>query len=532
VSIDAGRRRRRAGLLLPLFSCPSRASWGIGEFTDVPVVAAWMRRAGFSVLQVLPLNELLPGQHSPYSAVSSMALDPIFISLPHVPEFIANGGEAGLEAAERTALDDVRSRRHVALDAVREIKTAALRRAFDRFAREEYPRGTPRARDFERFVDEQRWWLDDYALFRAIHDAHGLRSWLDWPAALRGRSPGALAEARRAHEADRRYRQYLQWIAHRQWQAARAEAEGVAVFGDFPFAVAVDSADTWAHQDLFAFDGTIGAPPDAFSEDGQNWKLPVYRWEVLAARSYDWFARRARRAAALFDGYRIDHVVGLFRMWVFPTDGSAPHFRPEAEGDQVTQGRAVLRAIAAMGGEIVAEDLGTVPDFVRAELRNLGMPGFKVLRWERVWDAPGRPFLDPAAYAPVAVATTGTHDTDTLMEWWDASPLADRQALLEVPSIRRRVGDISPGSVPFAAVHQAILDAMYGSGADLLVLPVQDVFGWPDRINVPGIVDDHNWTWKLPWPVDDMARQPEAIAGAAAARALAACYDRLPTTTT
>ena len=528
MSPGAEGRPRRAGLALPLFSCPSRRSWGIGEFYDAPRVAGWMREAGFSVLQVLPLNELLPGQHSPYSAVSSMALDPIFISLTHLPDFLATGGEAALDPEWRVALDDVRGRHHLALDAVRALKDRALRQAFDRFQLDELSRGSPRAADFERFVEEQRWWLHDYALFRAIHHAQGGCPWSDWPHGLRDRAPEALTDTRRAYAADLRYRQYLQWIAHTQWQAARAGSAGVRVFGDFPFAVAADSADTWAYQDLFAFDATIGAPPDAFSEDGQNWKLPVYRWDVMKSRQYDWFAWRARRAAALFDGFRIDHVVGLFRTWVFPKEGSAPHFTPDAEADQIAQGRNVLRAIAGMGGEIVAEDLGTIPDFVREELRDQGVPGFKVLRWERDWEEPGHPFRDPVSYAAVSVATTGTHDTDTLTEWWDASPLADRQALLSVPSIRDRVQAAHHGRRPFTELRVAVIEAMYASGSELLLLPIQDVFGWPDRINVPGIVDDRNWTWKLPWPSDALPHQPKAMARAAAMKHLAACYDRLP----
>ena len=518
--------RRRAGLLLPLFSCPSQHSWGVGEFPDVPLVANWMRDAGFSVLQVLPLNELLPGQHSPYSAVSAMALDPIFISLSQLPDFLAAGGESALDTDATLALEDVRHRRHLALDAVRALKDRALRGSFERFESDEWARGTPRASDFDRFLDEQRWWLDDYALFRAIHHARGGQAWRDWPAGIRDRLPDVLADARRALAGDVRYRQYLQWMAHRQWQTARGASTGIAMFGDFPFAVAADSADTWASQELFAFDGTIGAPPDAFSDTGQNWKLPVYRWDVLAARQYEWFASRARRAAALFDGYRIDHVVGLFRTWVFPNDGSAPHFRPAAEADQLAQGRAVLRAIAAAGGEIVAEDLGIIPDFVRAELRDQQIPGFKVMRWEREWEDAGRPFRDPVSYAPVSVATTGTHDTDTLAEWWDASPLADRQAVLRVPSVQARLGAAHPGGGSFAEVQAAVLEAMFASGSDLVILPIQDVFGWLDRINVPGVVDDRNWTWRLPWPVDTIADLPEAARRAVAMKQLAVSHGR------
>ena len=507
----ATRSRRWAGLLVPLFSCCSTRGWGIGEFGDLPGLADWMRGAGLATLQLLPLNEMALGQRSPYSALSAMALDPIFITLPAVTEFAAMGGEDGLDTATRGTVAHVRARPGVDYWAVRKLKNRALRECFARFLDAEWVRDTPRALELRTFIGDQAWWLDDYALFRAArHDVKG-QDWRAWPEGIRRRDADSLARLRRESSAEILYREYLQWIAHTQWGEARRLAQGVRVFGDFPFVGAGDSADTWAMQQLFSFDGTVGAPPDAFSEEGQNWKLPVYRWDVLRAQQYDWFQHRARRMADLFDGFRVDHVVGLFRTWVFPLDGRRPYFTPADEPSQLAQGQAVLRVIQQAGAEVVAEDLGTIPDFVRTALAALDIPGYKVLRWERRWHEAGKPFIPPESFPPLSLATSGTHDTETLAEWWGELEVSDQAAVLKACPPRRDHAMTLENGEPFVPrVRDRMLESLYASGSNLLVIPVQDLFGWTDRINVPAIVDDNNWTWKLPWPVDDFAHHPEA----------------------
>jgi 4-alpha-glucanotransferase len=505
--------RRSAGLLVPLFSMPSSRSWGIGEFADLPIFARWMGGAGLSLLQVLPLNEMAPGQASPYSAVSAMALDPIFISVPDVPDFQELGGEEALDTAAGGLLDHARSSRSVDYWSVRTLKDRALRAAFRRFLRHEWTGESERAGQLRAFIRAEDWWLDDYALFRAALHASGGEPWTAWPAAYRGRERGAVAAFRRESGQEILFRQYLQWIAHEQWARARRQSPGLRVSGDFPFGVAADSADVWANQDLFSFDGSVGAPPDAFSKDGQNWQLPMYRWDVMRDRGYAWFGARARRAAEIYDLFRVDHVVGLFRSWVFPGDGTAPHFVPAGEAAQIAQGEAVLRAIVQAGAGVVAEDLGTIPQFVRHTLGELDLPGYRVMRWERFWDDPGRPFINPAEYPARSVATTGTHDTETLAIWWQGADRHERQAALTVAATAWRdqqPPDIESATLP-PAVRDALLEAMFASGSDLLALPVQDVFGWPDRINVPALIDDANWTWRLPWAVDALDAQPEAV---------------------
>ena len=196
---------------------------------------------------------------------------------------------------------------------VRDLKNTALRRACEHFQRTAWKSDSTRAARFRAYIDAQGWWLDEYALFRALHAHHGERPWTEWPAPIRDREPDALIEARVELDEDVRYRKYAQWIAAEQWAAARARSRerGVALFGDLPFVVSVDSADVWSRQDEFDLSLSVGVPPDAFSATGQDWRLPAYRWDVFAAREFSWLRQRARRNADLFDGYRVDHLVGF-----------------------------------------------------------------------------------------------------------------------------------------------------------------------------------------------------------------------------
>ena len=504
--------RRRAGLLIPLFSCPSTASWGIGDIGDIEPLTAWLAAAGQRILQLLPLNEMAPGQQSPYSAISAMAIDPIFISVPRVPEFEALGGEDSLSSSDRDALAAVRRAPRVRHQEVRRLKQYALRAAFERFLDAEWRRGSDRGRALQAYVSEQAWWLEDYSLFRALHAREQERPWMEWPEALQRREPAAIDRARHELAADVLFQQYLQWLAGTQWQHARAHAHGVALFGDLPFMVDSDSADVWVRQHQFRLDMSVGAPPDAFSATGQDWGMPVYQWSALAGEDYRWLRERARRSADLFDGYRVDHLVGFYRTYGRVRNGGEGFFTPSDEPSQRALGETLLELFRGAGAEIIAEDLGTVPDFVRASLARLGIPGYRVFRWERRWHVDGQPFRDPSEYPPLSVAASGTHDTEPIAIWWDAAPEADRRKVSELPSVQRLTGGADLTHRAFdATVRDILLEVLFASPSDLLSLPVQDAFGWRDRINEPATVSDRNWTYKLPWPVDRMDDHPEAL---------------------
>jgi 4-alpha-glucanotransferase len=295
--------------------------------------------------------------------------------------------------------------------------------------------------------------------------------------------------------------------------------------------VSGDSADVWGRQDEFRLDASVGVPPDAFSDTGQDWGLPVYRWDVLVERDFDWLRHRARRNADLFDGYRVDHLVGFYRTYFRPHGGEPPEFIPPDEASQTALGERVLAVFREPGTEIIAEDLGTVPDFVRKSLKRLAVPGYKVLRWERQWHAAGQPFNDPRDYPPASVATSGTHDTEPMAIWWEGAANVEKEAILAIPSLRQRITvedrarALAERPLPHT-VREALLESLFASGSDILILPIQDAFGWRDRINQPATVSTDNWTWRLPWPSDRLTTEPQAIAIGNQLREWSARYGR------
>jgi 4-alpha-glucanotransferase len=493
---------------VPLFSLRSTRSWGIGEIGDIPAAVDWLRSAHQSVLQILPLNELAPTETSPYSALSAMAIDPRYITIPDVNE------AAGLESRWAGEIETVRRTPQIAYRQVNDLKRRALRACFERFSDVEWLHRTPRAASFRRYIVDEAWWLDDYSLYRALRAHAGERRWTDWDPAVRDREPSAIAAARKQLSREILFYQYVQWIAAEQWQAARKSTRSVEILGDFPFMVTLDSADVWSRRHEFILDASVGTPPDAFSDTGQEWGLPPYNWDEVRTSNFEWLRMRARRLADLYDGFRVDHLVGFYRTYVRPLDGRPAHFSPSSEPEQRALGEDVMAVVMGSGADVSVEDLGTVPDFVRASVTRLGLAGYRVFRWE-----PG----DPATYPANSVAMTGTHDTDPLAVWWESLTPAKRRTIAGMPSVSgaHPQGAAGLSSPSFDdSIRDAILTAMHHAGSNLVLLPIQDVFGWRDRINHPATVGDWNWTYLLRWPVDRIDEQAEAVDAAERLREL------------
>jgi len=519
---------RAAGIVLPLFSLRSAGDWGIGDIGDLAPFGSWLRRAGFRALQLLPISTLPASESSPYSALSAMAIDPVYVSVPDVHDFRVLGGESQLPLADQAALRTARASTRVPYASVRQAKDAALRLSFSLFYDTDWLRGTARAGSFAAFASWEDWWLGDYALYCALRAHHGGLSWPDWPPAVRSRQPAALEDAREALQREILYHQYTQWLAEEQWADAREALGEIRLFGDVPFMVGTDSADVWANQHLFRFDRTTGTPPDAFSATGQDWGLPVYNWEAMARDDHRWLRQRARRMSRLYDGYRLDHLVGFFRTYSRPLGEALGSFEPAGEADQIRQGDEILQLFQATGSDVTAEDLGLIPDFVRDSLKRLGLPGYKVIRWERDWSQPGHPFVPPSQYPAVSVATTSTHDIEPMALWWDVASADDKRALAAILGGGLDALDGDPARWPFTVdVQQHLLRAAYEAGSNLLLLPMQDACGWRDRINVPATVGADNWSWRLPIAVEAMEVDEPLASCADTLRALSKASARL-----
>jgi 4-alpha-glucanotransferase len=495
---------RQAGVLIPVSSIRTPSGWGLGEIPDLVPFARWAADAGFSVIQVLPVHEASRGQNSPYAALTAFAIDPVYMAVDALEDFEAAGGRDALSQEDRDAVAALTGAPAVPWRRTRELKSRALEAAFQSFLEKEWRAKSSRARALERYAREHSAWLDDYALFVALHDQRGGRPWMEWEPRLRDREPAAIAAAR-AELSDRvLYHVWLQWQLDEQWHGARraANAAGVELMGDLPFMVATDSADVWSRPFDFRLDARVGVPPDAFSETGQDWGLPVYRWDVMAENGFAWMNSRAQRSADLYGLYRVDHVVGLYRTYYRPNDGGPAAFIPESEPAQIENGEKMME-IFSQGARVIAEDLGTVPDFVRESLTRCGVPGYRILRWEREWEEQDQPFRDPAKWPALSVGTTGTHDTDSLADWFESMKDDERQAFLEIPglaALRAR----APTRFD-VGVRDAILEVVYRSGSDLLLLPFQDAFGSRERVNVPGTVNDSNWSYRMPMEVAHLA---------------------------
>lgn len=492
--------QRKLGVAVPLFSLRSARSAGIGDVADLERLADWCGAIGASVIQLLPLNDLGPGS-GPYGSISAFANDPIYIALDRLPEV----QEDALLRRDVAALHDT-------LEASARVDYPLVRRERGRileavFARRKASLGEDRA--FVDWVAENRHWLEDYSIYRALREAHGWRSWEDWGADYA--DDEALLRFAVEHADRIQFNRWHQYEIDRQLHAARdyARERGVLLKGDVPILVGRDSADVWRHPRFFRLDTVAGAPPDYFSADGQNWGFPTYEWEALWSDDCRWWRDRLRYAARFFDLYRIDHVVGLFRIWTIrhgESTGRDGWFVPQDESTWGAHGRRILQMMLDTTDMLpIAEDLGTIPDVCRATLADMGISGTKVLRWERRWHEPGQPFVPPNTFPPISMTTQSVHDSETLRGWWEAYP-DQRQAYWNALG--------HDGEAPATLsrdVHEQALRQAVGASSVFTILAIQDIlepYGLlhedpkENRVNVPGTVNDGNWTWRLPLTLD------------------------------
>jgi 4-alpha-glucanotransferase len=351
-------------------------------------------------------------------------------------------------------------------------------------------------------------WLDDWTLFASLKRAHAGAPWTEWEPALRGREPAALGEARRALRDEIDYQAYLQLLFFRQWEQVRAAARerGVAILGDVPIYVALDSADVWTEPEWFRLDASrrptevSGVPPDYFSATGQLWGNPLYRWDRLEADGFSWWIRRLRAELSKFDLVRLDHFRGFASFWVIPAGASTAVDGRWEEGPGT---RFFDAARAALGGlPVIAEDLGIIGDDVRELLRATGLPGMRVMQFG--FDSPDS-LHEPSRYPEHCVAYTGTHDNDTTRGWFEKAPTEERARALEA---------VGGGADDIA---WSMIRALHRSAAERVIVPVQDVLelGSDARMNTPSLAEG-NWEFRL----EEGALTPE-LAGRLRAESLA-----------
>ena len=445
----------------------------------------WLAGAGQKLWQVLPLGGLGAG-NSPYMSSSAFAGNVLLIDL-------ADLQQRGWLDADDLAAPPAFDAHRIDFDAVRPYRLERLAKAAARFA---HAHVAADLADFRAFCDAQRDWLDDYALFMALAEAHPQApDWSDWPAALARREPAALATARAQHASRVAFWEFCQWRFYRQWEALRRRANerGVRIVGDAPIFIAYHSAEVWARQDLFELDATgrptvvAGVPPDAFSATGQHWGNPLYRWSAHAADGYAWWVQRIRHTFELVDLVRIDHFRGFAAFWEIPA-----HERTAINGRWVTgPGAELFNAIAHALGPlpIIAEDLGVITPDVVALRRHFAFPGMRILQF--AFDSDSANLYLPHNHESDSVVYPGTHDNNTSRGWWEA--LNDAQ--------RARVRDyLALDPADDGEVHWALIRTACASVADTAIHAMQDVLGLDagSRMNFPGLGEGW-WAWRFAW---------------------------------
>jgi 4-alpha-glucanotransferase len=464
----------------------------------LPAMIDFALATGHRVIQLLPIDETGPGDLSPYTAMSVLAVDPMYIGVQGLP---------GVgRVVQGRARETVGRARVVPRANTRREKLALLERAY-RATRSRGGRDENEAIDS--FIADNADWINDYALFRALKERFKWAAWETWPADLGRRDPSVLNAARAEMNDQIQMYAYWQFLAHRQWSEVRAYAHerGASIGGDLAFSPGRDSAEVWQHQEDFDLTRSVGAPPDSFNPKGQRWGLPLPNWWRMGEGGYKLLRTRVKHAAAMFDLIRIDHVVGLYRTFNFGAEPEAPgQFTPADENQQRGQGEFIMRAVKEEAGaaEVIAEDLGTVPPWVRVSLTSLGVPGYKVMQWEKTdWGEPTEHYLSPSTYPELSLATTGTHDTEPVTLWWREQKVSEREQLVKALEVAERA---NPRRMLDHDARFAILEALYAAPSQLAIIPIQDLFGWSARINRPGTTNDSNWTYRLPLSLERLRR--------------------------
>ncbi|MBD5512386.1 MAG: 4-alpha-glucanotransferase [Lachnospiraceae bacterium] len=470
--------KRASGILLPVASLPSK--YGIGCFSkEAYAFIDKLVEAGQSYWQILPLSPTSYGD-SPYQSFSSFAGNPYFID----PDALVEEGVLTQEECE--SFDFGSDPVQIDYEKQYRQRFLLLRLAYERSNIAQNP-------DFIRFMEQNADWLEDYALFMAVKQRFDGAAWSEWAEDIKKRWSFALDYYRRECYFDIEFYKYLQFVFQKQWSRLKryANEKGIRIIGDIPIYVAFDSSDAWAHPEMFQFDGeycptaVAGCPPDAFAETGQLWGNPLYRWEYHRQTGYQWWCRRMEHCFSLYDVVRIDHFRGFDEYYSIPWgDETAEHGHWEKG-----PGMELFWALRARLGEqeIIAEDLGFLTESVMRLLEESGYPGMKVL--EFAFDPREKSDYLPHSYHKNCVVYTGTHDNETLVQWYkglddESRAFAEEYMDNAATPDKEKYWDF---------VHMAML-----SVADTCVIPVQDYLGLDKeaRINKPSTLGG-NWLWRM-----------------------------------
>lgn len=466
---------RTSGVLMPISSIPS--PYGIGTMgKQARKFVDFLVKGGQKYWQILPICPTSYGD-SPYQSFSSFAGNPYFIDLEYLCK------DKLLTKKECESFQWGSNPKYVDYGIMYESRYALLRKVYARFTKKE-------PQDFEKFCENEKQWLDDYALFMALKDANGGQAWSNWDKSLRLREKKAMEEATEKYSEEIRFYKMLQYLFYQQWNALKTYANeaGIEIIGDVPIYVAGDSADVWANPDQFYLDKNLepievaGCPPDAFSDDGQLWGNPLFRWDVMKKDGYTWWTRRIKAMSELYDIIRIDHFRGFDSFYAIPAKDDTAKNGQWKQGPGMDLFCELEKKLGKL--PIIVEDLGFLTPSVHKLLKDSGFPGMKVIQF--AFDSREESDYLPHTYTNHCVVYTGTHDNDTVMGWMKTAPKASVKYAKEYLNLTKEEG-----------YNWGMMRAAWSSVADMAIVPMQDILGLGSeaRINTPSTLGN-NWKWR------------------------------------
>ena len=466
---------RTSGVLMPISSIPS--PYGIGTMgKQARKFVDFLVKGGQKYWQILPICPTSYGD-SPYQSFSSFAGNPYFIDLEYLCK------DKLLTKKECESFQWGSNPKYVDYGIMYESRYALLRKVYARFTKKE-------PQDFEKFCENEKQWLDDYALFMALKDANGGQAWSNWDKSLRLREKKAMEEATEKYSEEIRFYKMLQYLFYQQWNALKTYANeaGIEIIGDVPIYVAGDSADVWANPDQFYLDENLepievaGCPPDAFSDDGQLWGNPLFRWDVMKKDGYTWWTRRIKAMSELYDIIRIDHFRGFDSFYAIPAKDDTAKNGQWKQGPGMDLFCELEKKLGKL--PIIVEDLGFLTPSVHKLLKDSGFPGMKVIQF--AFDSREESDYLPHTYTNHCVVYTGTHDNATVMGWMKTAPKASVKYAKEYLNLTKEEG-----------YNWGMMRAAWSSVADMAIVPMQDILGLGSeaRINTPSTLGN-NWKWR------------------------------------
>lgn len=484
--------RDHHGINIPLSAIRTENSSGIGEFYDLLPLIEWCQRVGFDVIQLLPLNDT-GKETSPYNALTSCGLNPIFLSLHALPHMQKN-------SQLKSSLNNFNKFKRlcrVPYESVLHEKMAFLRLYFQTTFRL-YNKTT----EYQEFVHANDW-LYPYALFKVLKDQFVHEDWERWPNELKNPSKTLLKSLYREEQFAISFYIFLQYLCYMQLKKVKefANEHNVLIKGDVPILISPQSADVWIYKADFDTNFSVGAPPDQFTAEGQNWGFPLYNWDVIKADGFRWWRKRLKFAENFFNIYRLDHIIGFFRIWTIPKDKKATdgYYVPGEPWAAEHQGKSILQALVPYTQMLpIGEDLGKEVEKIQEIMQSMGIFGTRVIRWMRnhLTDNSFIPYQD---YPHLSMTTVSTHDSETLTLWWQQYP-KEAQEFCEFRGLKYE--ETLSKELRHAILHDShTTPSLFHINLLNEYLAMFDNLVWEnpedERINIPGTVQPRNWTYRL-----------------------------------